>query len=266
MTDAPREQRFVFGEVAETYDRARPGYPPELVDDVVSAASLGERDRVLEVGCGTGKATVQFAARGLGMLCLEPSTGMATVGRRNCACFPDVTIETTSFEQWPVERGAFPSLVSSQAWHWVSPEVRLPKAHDALTPGGVLAIFWNTVDWRDEEKRAAFDELYERLAPDLLARKPALPGTVAIRNSGVQELEGSTLFRPATTRDYRWSQTYTTEAYVELLSTQSDHRMLSPDVFQRLAHGVAELINGAGGTLCVDYVTRLHLALRADFA
>lgn len=36
--DRPRERRFVFGEVAEDYDRARPGYPVALVDDVLAAA------------------------------------------------------------------------------------------------------------------------------------------------------------------------------------------------------------------------------------
>ncbi|HYR61536.1 MAG TPA: hypothetical protein VET24_02725 [Actinomycetota bacterium] len=48
-----REQRFVFGEVADLYDRSRPGYPEPLVDDVL--AYCGRRSpRVLEVGAGTG--------------------------------------------------------------------------------------------------------------------------------------------------------------------------------------------------------------------
>src|SRR6266516_5867243 len=131
MTDTPREQRLVFGEVAETYDRARPGYPPALVDDVISFARLDAHDSVLEVGCGTGKATVQFAARGLEMLCLEPSESMAAVARRNCEPFPRVSIETASFEDWRVENGAFRLLISAQAWHLVSPGTRLPKAQDA---------------------------------------------------------------------------------------------------------------------------------------
>ena len=58
-----REQRLVFGEVADLYDRSRPGYPASLVDEVVSYAGLTAGDAVLEVGCGTGKATVPFAAR-----------------------------------------------------------------------------------------------------------------------------------------------------------------------------------------------------------
>jgi hypothetical protein len=49
-----RERQGVFGEVADDYDRIRPGYPGQLVDDVPAAAGPGP---VLEVGAGTGKAT-----------------------------------------------------------------------------------------------------------------------------------------------------------------------------------------------------------------
>jgi SAM-dependent methyltransferase len=167
--DPPREQRLVFGEVAETYDRARPGYPSQLVDDVLAFAELGAPDRVLEVGCGTGKATVQFAPRGLHMLCIELNENMAAVARRNCERFPRVTIETTAFEHCNLEPGGFGLLISAQAWHWMPPDARLGKAHRALAPDGVLAVFWNTVRWTDEQMRAAVDDLYERVAPGLIA-------------------------------------------------------------------------------------------------
>jgi SAM-dependent methyltransferase len=263
MTDGRREQRLVFGEVAEIYDRARPGYPKQLVDDVISFAQLGEGDRVLEVGCGTGKATVEFAARGLDMLCLEPSEAMATVARRNCEHFPGVVIETETFEDWELEPGAFELLISAQAWHWVSPEVRLPKAHDVLAAGAILAVFWNTVDWRDQPMRDAIDDLYQRLVPDLTARRPVFPGTRSSRQRSVEELDDSALFDSIPAREYRWAHTYTTDGYLELLNTHSDHRMLPADAFQRLADGVAALINDVGGRLRVDYATRLHLAQRA---
>jgi hypothetical protein len=54
-------RRLAFGSVAELYDRSRPSYPPALVDDVLGL--VGVAPRVLEVGAGTGKATVLFAAR-----------------------------------------------------------------------------------------------------------------------------------------------------------------------------------------------------------
>jgi ubiquinone/menaquinone biosynthesis C-methylase UbiE len=84
-----RQQRLVFGEVAELYDRARAGYPEALIDDVISfAGGDGPSLRALEVGAGTGKATMGFATRGLEILALEPSADMAAVARRNCQQFP----------------------------------------------------------------------------------------------------------------------------------------------------------------------------------
>ncbi len=75
-----REQRLVFGEDAELYDRARPSYPAKLIDDVV--AVVGASATTLDVGCGTGKATTLLAARGLRGVGVEPHAEMAAIARR----------------------------------------------------------------------------------------------------------------------------------------------------------------------------------------
>jgi len=54
---ADAERRLSFGSVAEQYDRHRPGYPPQLVDDILTYADAHAGDRALEVGAGTGRAT-----------------------------------------------------------------------------------------------------------------------------------------------------------------------------------------------------------------
>jgi SAM-dependent methyltransferase len=77
-----REQRLVFGEVAETYDRLRPSYPQQLIDDLRALTGIPERARVLEVGSGTGKATVLLAGAGFDVLGLEPDGAMAEVAVR----------------------------------------------------------------------------------------------------------------------------------------------------------------------------------------
>ena len=69
-----RTPRLVFGQVAERYERVRPSYPQALVDEVVELAVGGP---ALEVGAGTGKATVMFARRGLTVHAVEPSAEMA---------------------------------------------------------------------------------------------------------------------------------------------------------------------------------------------
>ena len=62
----------VFDEVAAEYDKHRPAYPDELVDQACQAAGIGSGDHVLEVGCGSGQLTRSLAARGLHVTALEP--------------------------------------------------------------------------------------------------------------------------------------------------------------------------------------------------
>jgi len=121
-------QRLVFGDVAELYDRSRPSYPDALIDDVIAAAPLREGGRALEVGAGTGKATRLFARRGVPVLAIEPSPGMAAVARRNLASFADVEIIESDFERWDPAGERFALLYSAQAWHWIDSEVRFARA------------------------------------------------------------------------------------------------------------------------------------------
>jgi SAM-dependent methyltransferase len=198
--------------VAELYDRARAGYPEALIDDVISfAGGDGPNLRALEVGAGTGKATVGFASRDLEILALEPSADMAAVARRNCQQFPKVRVESTSFEDWSAQAASFGLLFSAQAWHWVSPEIRYRKAAEVLGPGGTLALFWHRVRWQGEPVRDELESLYRRLAPDLLARRPGFPGLSARSGDGAagDEVRETGLFGDVTERTYPWSATFT---------------------------------------------------------
>jgi SAM-dependent methyltransferase len=261
-----REQRLVFGEVAELYDSTRAGYPGALVDDVISYARAdGPGLRAVEVGAGTGKATVSFASRGLEIVAIEPSPGMAAVARRNTRQFPNVRVEETSFEDWPGPAGEFGLVYSAQAWHWVRPEVRDAKAAHVLAPGGALAMFWHRVRWQPGPLRDELNRLYQRLAPDLIAQRPTFPGlapnpgddtvTDGIRKTG--------LFQDETMREYPWSATFTADSYTDLLMTQSGHRMLPEERSAELVSGVRDIIAAHGGEIEVPHATLLVMARRA---
>ena len=255
-----REQRLVFGEVAELYDRVRAGYPDAVVDDVIGFAGAdGPHLRALEVGAGTGKATVGFAARGLEILALEPSAEMAAVARRNCQPFPWVRIESATFEDWPAAAGRFGLVFSAQAWHWIRPEVRYQKAAVALRSGGVLALLWNRVRWQGEPLRDDLEDLYRRLVPDLYARHPAFPGLTARPEDGDRgnEMRRTGLFRDETVRTYPWPAEFTTDSFLDLLQSQSDHRLLAEGTRARLLDAVRQVIDSRGGRVEVPHVTLL---------
>ena len=254
-----REQRFVFGEVADLYDRARPGYPQALVDDVLGFCGL-PAPRVLEVGAGTGKATVAFAARGLEIVALEPTPEMAAVAARNCAAFPRVTVEVATFEEWQGRGSGFDLVLAAQSWQWLRPGVRCRKAHEELRAGGALALFWNIPLWEDAGLRAQLDAVYERHAPELGAMG-AFPGLRASKEmaSMREELDSSGLFEPLTQSLYRSSVAYSVEGWLDLLNTHSDHRLLPEARRSSLLNAVAEALNRRGGAFEMAYETQLYL-------
>ena len=82
--------RRTFDSVADRYERARPTYPEALYNELAHLADLRPGDRLLEVGCGTGQATVPLARRGFQITCVELGHELAAVARRQLEPFPEV--------------------------------------------------------------------------------------------------------------------------------------------------------------------------------
>src|SRR6266542_1334984 len=135
----PHRLRATFNAAAELYDRARPGYPAAVFAELFELASLGPGSRVLEIGCGTGKATIPIAQRGCTVVAVELGADLAAVARRNLDRFTAARVEVAAFEHWPLPPEPFDAVVAATAFHWLDPAVRVAKAADALCPGGALA-------------------------------------------------------------------------------------------------------------------------------
>lgn len=255
-------RRLSFGGVADLYDEARPSYPRALVEDVVeyAGAAGAQSGRALEVGAGTGKATVLFAAHGLNVLAIEPSAEMAEVARRNCAGYENVTIEQTEFEQWRAPGHEFRLVFSGQAWHWISPEVRYNAARAALEDGGALAAFWNRPDWSACDLREELGDAYRRNGRAGDADDPMNP--VARSEDGVwsTEIDGAAGFDGGEVRRYRWHYDYTAAEYLDLLDTHSVCLILDPPEREGLLSDIRAAIDARGGSFRMPYVTVLGLA------
>jgi SAM-dependent methyltransferase len=252
----------MFDEAAELYDRARPGYPAALFDDLARLAGLGPGSRVLEIGPGTGQATVPLAERGCAIVAVELGQHLAAVARRNLARFPAVRVVVSPFEAWPLPPEPFDAVVSATAFEWVDPAVRVTKAADALRPGGALAtVATYHVAGGTEAFFAEVQACYERWDP---ATPPALrlPPAGAIPQSSA-ELDRSGRFGPATFRRYERDLSYSTAAYLDVLGTYSGHRALPPAARRGLLDCIARLIDTRyGGRLTKRYLTELRVAHR----
>jgi SAM-dependent methyltransferase len=257
------ERRLIFGEVAELYDRSRPSYPAALVDDLIELAGLDGAVPVLEIGAGTGKATVAFASRGIPVLALEPSEAMATLARRNCAEYPGVRIELTDFERWHPGGDRYPLIYAAQSWHWIAPGERYARARAALAAGGVLAPFWNRPFWSRVELRDELAEAYARTAPAAETDGPMHPangGGPEQQEGWAEEIALADGLAHAEVRNYEWALDYSAAEYLDLLATLSDYRLLPESTRQALSEAVAAVIEANGGRLRMAYFTRLCLA------
>lgn len=134
--------RTTFNTTAHLYVEVRPGYPKELVQDVINLSALTEHSRILEVGCGTGKATQSFAEREYEMICLDIGADLIAVAREKLSGFPNVSFVEQAFEEWESD-GKFDLVISATAFHWVDPKVRYLRASEALESGGSLAVLSN---------------------------------------------------------------------------------------------------------------------------
>jgi SAM-dependent methyltransferase len=265
VTEERERLRVTFNEAARLYDRARPGYPEALFDDVVALSGIPPGGRILEIGCGTGQATLPFARRGYRILCVELGENLAAVARQNLAGHPQVEVQTGAFEEWPVEEGAFDLAVAATAFHWIDPAVAYAKAAQALRPGGAIALFWNlhVQGNADHGIFEAVQEVYRREAPELVKDDRPLPHPDEVPEPVRGEIERTGLFGEVAVRRYAWDVAYETTSYIDVLDTYSGHRGLESATRARLYRGIAQLINTHfHGRITKSYLTLCYVARR----
>lgn len=193
---------------------------------------------------------------------LEPAEAMADVARLRLAAYDNVEVLTTSFEQWDIERGAFGLAVCAQAYHWLDPTTRVGRIADALYAHGSAAIVGN-IQVNPDETRPFF----ERVQDVYVAYAPHLAHNGAFRRRGEvppHPFEGSDRFVDLEQATRTWHWTLSTEDYIGLMGTHSNHAALEADVRTRLHEGIARLIDDEfGGSVTEHHVAVAGLARRA---
>jgi SAM-dependent methyltransferase len=243
-----RRRADSFGDDAEQYDRVRPAYPVELVDEL-----MRERpSKVLDVGCGTGIASRLFLSRGCDVQGLEPDARMASVARRH-----GVSVEEGTFEQWEAGDRRFDLLMAAQAWHWVDPHAGAAKAAEVLQPGGRIGLFWNQAN-PGPEISDALDRAYTRHAPEL-GRNSVLLGQrdFSLYTSIADAVRDTGRFGEIEILRFAHDMVYSTEEWLDLTVTHSDHRTMEPGPRVALLSALRAEIDQAGGHVPVRYETIL---------
>jgi SAM-dependent methyltransferase len=266
ISDEERQRlRQTFDQAAESYQRVRPDYPAELLDDLIASTGLAPGDRLLEVGCATGKATLPLARRGFRIVCIELGAQLAAAARRNLAGL-DAEVTEGRFEDWqPTPGEQFDLVFAATAWHWIDPAVRYQAAWRALRSGGHLA-FWGATHVFPEggdpffhEIQDVYDEINEGLPPGFTWPRPGE------QEEHTAEIEASGLFEVTRVRHFDWEQVYDAEGYIELLDTFSGHMAMEDWQRERLYTEIRRRLGKRPhGTLRRHWGAVLHIARRLD--
>jgi ubiquinone/menaquinone biosynthesis C-methylase UbiE len=272
----------VFDEIAAEYDRRRPTYPDELVDQACQVAGLGSGDHVLEIGCGSGQLTRGLAARGLHVTALEPGASLMALARQNLEGAGAVEFVNAQFEDASLPPEQFHAVFSASAFHWIDPEVSWQKTADVLVPGGTLALvqYFGLEQPRSMRDQEAALAAIKKVAPDVAADWPAyrdLDATLA----GMEQRRGNVSEVWAWLGSYDIAQDYagrlfgdvqaavmpgliehTPEELNALLRTMSFYARLSPGQRQALEREYEAIYERLGRPIRASTVAALVTARR----
>ncbi len=207
------EQRTAqFNAQALDYDRYRPRYPQACFDDLVETAGLKPSDEVVEVGAGTGIATVPLVEAGLKVTAIEPGADMAAIAKAKLA--GRLSFFDGRFEDW-CPSGSVSLVVAFNAWHWVEPSRGLDLATRVLVHGGTIALAWTeVVSWGSNP------------FGDLLAEATGGPwpvGPLAQCAGSIEPLSSDAHFGPMEVHRHRFERVLDAATFVAVTRTYGGH-------------------------------------------
>jgi hypothetical protein len=172
-----------------------------------------------------------------------------------------IPVEIGTFESWDPAARRFELVVFGQSFHWVNPDIALPKAYGLLSSGGRLALMWNRL-LPTHPTRGDFAEIYrDYMNPGFPPMEAPSDGLFAAahRTDGLIDAITAVGFT-VEERTYPRDDHYSTEQWLDLAFTYSSHLILTPEKASELRTRLAERIGPQGVSVGGD--TLLILATR----
>jgi len=252
------ERKFLFDEVVADYAEARPGYPPELLNDIIRMTGIDKDSKILEIGCGTGQATQLFIENGFDVTAVELGKKLAAYTQNRFKDYKRFKVINLPFEEFRSEE-KYKLIFAASAFHWIDPQQGFPLIHSLLEKDGWLALFWNSKAEKEQtgELAKAINGIYDQYYTD--------PDQVKLSHAEREkQIRECGLFGEVIAKLYPYTRIYTSGQYVQLLKTYSDHIAQPADTKQILYAKIQEAIDLQGGTITVPYEVKAYFAGKKD--
>lgn len=237
---ARRARSFEAG--AADYERLRPAFPEALFASIRDRAGHRLAGRVLEVGAGTGRATLPLLRLGAAIDVVEPSADMLGVlsGRLDAEGLGDrVDLRRATFEDVD-PRARYDLVIAAQSFHWTDPATRWSRLGSLIRPDGLAFLFWDGWSLNPAvHDIAAVEGLYQASAGGLQ------PDTEDHRSGpswGESEIEAAPDVHLADTTRYDWDWRLPIQDYLGLLMTTSQYAVADPAVRRRIFTALADIL------------------------
>lgn len=250
--------RTTFNEDEYNYDKARPDYPDELFEDILRYIDLSENSNVLEIGIGTGQATLPFLNRGCNVTAIELGDKLAKNCHKKFSEFSNFNIINSDFITADLSENIFDLIYCATAFHWIPKDRGYAKIKSLLKPDGAVALFWNHqfVSNISDETNLASMSIYKKYRPD---EKTPAEFDLSKCHEQISELEKYG-FKNIKSRTYKRTRKLTSEEYISLIKTYSDHNALPEKVQKSFEHDMKQAIDYAGGIINIYDTIDLYLA------
>jgi len=144
MTTSPFRADLYRG-TASYYDRFRPPYPAELIDDLARRTGADGTGRLMDLACGTGLISFALSGRFAEVWAVDSEPDMISIVRQKAAALtepPRWEFVTTAAEDLTAPAESFDLVTIGNAFHRLPRTVVAERVLQWLRPGGHLALLW----------------------------------------------------------------------------------------------------------------------------
>ncbi len=274
--------RLTFNEVASEYDRMRPLYVKELFDDVIKFTGLNSSKNALEIGVGTGQATLPFLKTGCKVTAIELGNKMAEFTKVKFSEFENFDVINEDFESIILDNNAYDLIYSASAFQWITPEIGFSKVYQLLKSGGVFAKFNHSLFHAQEyahvaaamdkvydkyrhtfytDKSISLDKVYDKYRQALTSMRLPTPHSEeeCLKQANAIKQYG---FADVIYKSYHQTLTYDSESYISLISTYCDQIALPENIRILFGKEIKEAIDSNGGKFALSDTMDLYLAIK----
>lgn len=254
------DKKYLFDNIVSNYEKSRASYGTEIFEDIIKYAEINLNKSIIEVGCGTGKATEAFLKTKCSVEAIELGENLALYTREKFKEYKNLKVVQSAFEEYECEDNKFDMLYSATAFHWIPDEIGYKKAFRIIKKGGRIALFWNKpyVNNKDDQLHQKIQSIYKEFLPQW-SYKVTNNDDKSRYSSLVNKLEQFG-FTNAEFKLYHNTREMTGVEYIELLNTYSDHIALDKTIQIPFYNAIRTAIEEFGNKLIINDIVELYIA------